>query len=54
MEKLFKGLFALAILLVANDIGGWGLIPTTQVDLSKWSNVLLSPVYRTIERQTGV
>jgi hypothetical protein len=28
----------------ANDMGGWGIVPMEQIDLSEWSNLLISPV----------
>jgi hypothetical protein len=54
MERLFKGLFALAIFLAANDIGGWGIVPKGQINSTEWPNIFLSSVFRIVKKQTGV
>jgi len=55
LDRAFFGLFAFALLIIVNDIMGWGILSSSQyVSLNDISDFVLSPAYQVIEMKTGI
>jgi hypothetical protein len=56
-SRFYIGLFAVAVLIFANDALGWGILPLThhnEYSLSDLANAIMSPAYKIVQNQTGI